>query len=100
MGDRALSGGFAWEGVFTDTFLGGSMHVCVSNSNAGRVGQAVISNVGYMHGLISDTNQWTGEYILAGEEPRQGTFSLILSGDGESFTGQQCLQLCTYSYEY
>jgi hypothetical protein len=74
-----------WNGVFTDGFLGGEMHVCVSSIvNNGFLAQAVISHAGYMAGRLEGAN-WSGQYFLAGEDAPHGTFSLDL--DGDSVTG-------------
>jgi len=80
----------SWEGTFHDSILFGKMHVCVSTNDHGiRFGQGVISNVGFMHGIIDDENVWTGQYAFAGEDNRGGSFSLTLNKDGSGFFGSR-----------
>jgi hypothetical protein len=70
-----------WNGVFTESMYGGNMNVCVSQvENGDHYGQAVLSTVGYMRGLIdSSTDQWTGNYYLIGDNAAKGAFVLDLT---------------------
>lgn len=77
-----------WEGTFVDTFLGGQMHVCVSQAPWGMVAQAVISNAGYMVGTL-ENNRWQGKYFLAGEEAARGHFDIMLNADGGGYQGKR-----------
>jgi len=77
-----------WEGTYNDPIYGGSINVCVTQLGSSFVGQGVFSEVGYMRGTIDNSTMlWTGNFYSAGEEVKQGTFSLTFDAGTSSFGG-------------
>jgi len=74
-----------WNGVFNDAIWGGSINVCVSNTNSKFYGQATFSDLGYMVGEIDSNDVWSGNFFIQGYDAQQGTFSFTLVSG--SFTG-------------
>lgn len=76
-----------WNGKFTDSMYGGNLAICTSLIGSVYYGQGVISNIGIVRGTISG-NVFTGEFYLAGQEAKRGTFSLTLNADvSTGYTG-------------
>ena len=75
-----------WTGTYNDPIYGGEIHVCVSNINGILYGQAGFSELGYMRGVISNTDLWIGEFYTCGLEVKQGNFTLQLLLDSSSST--------------
>lgn len=76
-------------GTYNDPIYGGNIDVCVSLLDSGEyIGQALFSEVGYMRGVINPTTLvWTGNFWSAGEEVKQGTFTLTYDSGSSSMTG-------------
>jgi hypothetical protein len=71
-----------WTGTYPDSLFGGEFKVCVTLQGGIFYGQALFSQVGYMRGTIdSSTNEWTGNWYMAGVEGRRGMFSFSLASD-------------------
>lgn len=68
-----------WTGTYNDPIYGGNIYVCVSDIDGVLYGQGGFSEVGYMRGIISDTDLWIGEFYTCGLEVKQGNFSLQLN---------------------
>lgn len=69
-----------WTGTYPDSLFGGEFKVCVTLHSGVYYGQALFSQVGYMRGTIDpSTNDWTGNWYMAGIEGRRGAFSFSLS---------------------
>ena len=76
-------------GTFNDPIYGANIDVCVTLLTTGEyIGQALFSEVGYMRGEINTTtNVWAGNYWTAGEEVKQGTYSLTYTSGTSMMSG-------------